>query len=176
MQKFYYILQENPHHPEMMYASSKQEVKSILMENLNSEDQILKILTEEELNLIEEKISPQKQLSTQEPSEGEIDPNNFSNSTDYFNDVIKQASTEKNNNVVLNQIDNKQPVQNNEEVKFFELNGEKLKLENGKIFKLNWRNLENNEIEQYRIINSKSKKSIKNDSYQIQKLDWIQIG
>lgn len=176
--RFYYILQENPHHPEMIIASSKQEVKSILMENLNSEDQILNIFSESEFN----------KMYNNDGSVNAIyaDSNNYKNAKDFFNNVIKAAGSEAENiqhqeeHNNLKPINDDQPVQEqkveeNIDVKIFELNGEKIMVKNNKLYKLSWFSIKDDDLSNYRILNQKTGKEVKNENYIIQKLDWIEV-
>ena len=49
-------------------------------------------------------------------------------------------------------------------------------LKNNKIYKKNWISLNETEISNFRIINKKTNKEIKNENYLIEKLDWILIS
>ena len=172
--RFYYILQENPHHPEMIMASSKQEVKSILMENLNSEDQILNIFSEDEFN----------KIYNQNGSVNAIyaDPNDYKNGNDFFNSVINSAKAEgiNNENSQQNQVPVQQSIQQPNNVQpsvshVFELNGEKIMVKDNKLYKLAWFPIKDDEQSNYRILNQKTNKEVKNENYIIQKLDWIEV-
>jgi len=174
MKKFYYILQDNPHHPDSLMATSKEEVKNILMESLADESAILGIFTEAEFN-------KKFNLAPNDPQNAAYaDPNDFKDGNDFMNSMIAAANKIPNQEEQMEDISQQNiqpsppPVMN--EVKYFELNGEKLKLENGSIYKKNWRVLTEEESESYRIVSSKTKKEVKSDQYQIEKLDWEKIS
>ena len=62
------------------------------------------------------------------------------------------------------------------DVKYFEEGGFQFKLENGKVYKKKWINISSSESsDEYRIINSVTKKPIKSDKYEIEKLDWVEL-
>ena len=163
----------------MIMASTKEEVKSILMENLSDEESILNIFSETEFQKMYNKDGSVNAIYA--------DPNDYQNGNDFFENVINSAKAEGINQQNQNQnqlksIKIENQVQNNEfdnqasiESKIFELNGEKILLKNNKLYKLNWIELDSEEIKKFRIINSKTKKEIKNENYIIQKLDWNEI-
>lgn len=173
MKKFYYFLQENPNYPEMMYASSKAEVKSLILENIgkDSESAILNILSEEEFN----------KMNGGEPEYQ--DAGNFNNGNDFFNSIIKGANNKlvaeaeeaKNAEILTSSI-----VVSNESsqvietpIKYFDAGGEHFKMDNGKIYKKIWKEVEDKDS--FRIVSSTTSKPITSNKYKIEKLVWEEI-
>ena len=158
MQKFYYFLRDNPHYPEVIMANSKQEVVSLLVNDMgeHARESIFKVLTEEEFTGKKPTPAPQEQAE-----EGDFAVNAMNELANMQQQQLVQSI---------------QPIQNVKiETKYFELNGEKLKLENNKLYKLEWFSIDNDQLSNYRIINSKTGKEIKNENYIIQKLDWNEV-
>ena len=155
MPKFYYFLKDNPQYPEVIMANSKSEVVSLLINDMgeHARDSIGRILTEEEFT--GKPAQPSQQQQSQE--------------TDFAVNAM---------NMLSNQAQPTIQVQNqtvSSETKYFELNGEKLKLQNNKLYKLEWNSLKEDQQSDYRIINEKTGKEIKNENYIIQKLDWYEV-
>jgi len=166
MEKFYYFLAENPNYPEMMIASSKAEVKSLILENIGRENEssILNILSE-------------KEFAGKNNNEPEFqDPGDFNSGNDFFNSIIKGAnkklSDEAGNTEVYATLGEANSIVETP-VKYFEAGGEQFKMENGKIYKKVWREV--SDKESFRIISSSSSKPIKSDKYKIENLIWEEI-
>ena len=171
MKKFYYFLQDNPNYPEIMLAESKDEVKSLILENIGKdmESSILNILTEEEFKGITDGSNPEFQ-----------DPDNFKSGNDFFNSVIKGTNQKlKNENIVQEVIVNSESVYKGPEIpieiptKYFEAGGEQFKMENGKIYKKVWKEV--NDINSFRIVSSTTLKPITSKKYKIENLVWEEI-
>ena len=161
MQKFYYFLRDNPHYPEVIMAESKQEVVSLLVSDMgeHARESIFKILTEEEF-------TGKKSNPASVPQE-QVEVSDFA--VNAMNELVNMQQQQQ-------PVQSTQPIQNvKTETKYFELNGEKLKLENNKLYKLEWYSMDDEQSSNYRIINSKTGKEIKNENYVIQKLDWNEV-
>lgn len=179
MRKFIYFLQDSPSYPNEIFASSKEEVRDLILESIgpDNEGSIIGIYSAEEIQ------------KKQSQGAGAIysDASEYGNSKDFFNDVIKagkivgQNIEQENNNVQVDElpklpktestnISNKPAIH---DVKYFEEGGFQFKLENGKVYKKKWVNISSSD--EYRIINSVTKKPIKSDKYEIEKLDWVEL-
>ena len=178
MRKFYYILQDNPHHPDSLMATSKEEVKSILMESLADESAILGIFTETEFNrkFNSNSGSPQNAIYA--------DPNDFKDGNDFMNSIIRDANKIPNQEpqeiVEENVQQFESPIQQSNNIQssvshIFELNGEKIMVKDNKLYKLAWFPINDEAKSDYRIFNQKTNKEVKNENYVIQKLDWIEV-
>lgn len=182
MKKFYYFLQENPNYPEMMYAESKAEVKSLILENLgkNYESAILNILSEEEFN----------KMNGNDPAYQ--DAGNFNNGNDFFNSIIKGVNNKltaeakeacfleaKNNENIITSIESNpngdvtKPQNIEPPIKYFDAGGEHFKMENGKIYKKVWKEI--SDKNSFRIISSTTSKPITSEKYKIEELIWEEI-
>ena len=171
MKKFYYFLQENPNYPEMMCASSKAEVKSLILENIGKENEasILNILSEEEFI----------KMNGGDPEYQ--DAGNFNNGNDFFNSIIKGANNKlateaKKTEVYNTSINTKESNQNENiepQVKYFDAGGEHFKMDNGKIYKKVWKEVEDKDS--FRIVSSTTSKPITSEKYKIEELIWEEI-
>lgn len=174
MKKFYYFLQDQPQYANKILANSKNEVKSLLMENLSDESSILKILSEEEM------------VAKSNPNNNAIyaEAEDYKSGNDFMNDMIKSATkvaTTKSNNTsvikpeqeVVNQPQNN-IVNKQSQPKYFEEAGIQFKLENGKLYKKIWKDANDNEIN-FRIINLKTNKEVDKSKFKLEKLDWVEI-
>ena len=182
MRKFIYFLQDSPSYPNEIFASSKEEVRNLILESIgpDNEGSIIGIYSAEEIQ------------KKQSQGAGAIysDASEYGNSKDFFNDVIKagkivgQSIEQEENNVQVDELPKLPKTENTNisnktaihDVKYFEEGGFQFKLENGKVYKKKWINISSSESsDEYRIINSVTKKPIKSDKYEIEKLDWVEL-
>lgn len=182
MRKFIYFLQDSPSYPNEIFASSKDEVRNLILDSIgpDNEGSIIGIYSAEEIQ------------KKQSQGAGAIysDASEYGSSKDFFNDVLKAGKiVGQNIEQEEQEVQEVQEVQINEfpkmenksisnrntihDVKYFEEGGFQFKLENGKVYKKNWVNISSSD--EYRIINSVTKKPIKSDKYEIEKLDWVEL-
>lgn len=162
MAKFYYFLKDNPNYPEMIMAKDKNEVVSLLVNDMgdHGRDMILRILSEEEFTG-----KPSTEQSKTQISSNDIIPTN-----DFVQNTLNMLSNQKEEEV------QSQPVKvmhedKNIQVKYFTAGGEHFKLENGILYKKIWIEVTNHD--DFRIVKSDTKKPIKSDKYKIETLDWV---
>lgn len=182
-------------HPSEMYANSKEQARQLLLSNVPPES-VFGIFTEDEYYA---RFFPNSNFVSQEniPS--------FNSCSDETNDIINNAlhkcsqqAKQDNANTFANtqifpddfsQSCNKIRIPESEtplcesDVKYFTDNGIKYKLENGKLFKQDWIQIQNMQEDEngnivypnFRIINKNSGKIIKSSVYIIEQLDWSPI-
>lgn len=188
MKKFIYFLQDSPTHPFEINAISKAEVKSLIMESVPDESHILAIYTAEEFNQKYNKQKPSVNNVINEEEDKDYN-SNFSNSSDFFNSILNSVESKQNNienyevQHKTENIEIKQEISQNTEshslkndVIYFEDEGISFKLENGKLYRKRWININDvpNKIE-YRILRSKTKKECDKDLFEIELLDWVEF-
>jgi hypothetical protein len=192
MRKFIYFLQDSPKRPNEINAISKAEVRSLLMENISDESQILAIYTEAEFN---EKFLGKKHVDAENDDEYN---EKYSNSNDFFDKMMQAANNLSNQQA---QSDIQQPIQqvvqempaqitkvpndiikdsSNDEltnkVTYFEDDGISFKLENGKLYRKRWRNINDSpEKYEYRILRAKTGKECEKDLFNVEILDWVEF-
>lgn len=183
--KFIYFLAEAPNYPNEIFASSANEVKKMILENIPDESQIIKI--------IEVKEKPEQKQTNIEKAIS-ADPDDYKNGKDFFNDIVQNASKVKNTspsssvNFIEEELKpseekNEQrldinPIKSAEESmkksppRFFEESGIQFKFDNGELFKKAWVNAP---LDEYRIINKKTNKIVSDDKFMIEKIEWVKI-
>ena len=181
MKKYVYFLQDSPQYPNEIIASSKEEVRNLILDSIgpDNEGMILDIV-----------------LADVYYKKGQSaiysDPNEYANSNDFFNSVLNAGKkigeglneeappAQPNKNIETNQLEttsNETPQtfksNDSNEPKYFEDNGIKYKLENGILYKNNWISVEElPDKDNYRIVSNSTNKVISSDKYRIEKLDW----
>lgn len=176
MKRFYYFLNENPHYPQMIYAKSKNDVVSILINDMGEmgRESIIKILSEEEY-LGKSNNTNQRQNSEQSVDEstnesGDFVTNALNNLTAMNEDVVidenvpQNVDMNNNNNIVKN---------TNLCPKYFSAGGDEFKLENDILYKKVWATVKNSD--EFRIVKSDTGKPIKSDKYLIETLVWKEV-
>ncbi len=193
MQKYVYYLSDSPNYPNEIFASSKAEVKKLILESVPDESHILKIV---EANPSNGQAAPTE----------EIDPNDFNNSEDYFKAVMAMAQAESskqsanvpsgqqppqaqqapsmpqqmpqiqtNNIAADNVVQQTVPVVEKQPAKIFEEAGMFFKLEDGKLYKKQWVDVSSGELPQFRIKQASNGRIVPSDKYIIEKLEWVEI-
>ena len=160
MKKYIYFLVDSPEYPNEIFANSVQEVKSLLLESLADESQILRITeakdTQAEPSAVV--VDTALPLASEKPSQMQA-----------FSPIAQsQENREKKEE---RRLENKQI----EQAKFFEEDGMQLKLENGKLFKKSWTLLPTDDNPEIRVKSKKTGKYIDLDKYIIEKLEWKEI-
>lgn len=185
MKKYIYYLQDSPQYPNEIYATSKEEVKSLILESIgpDNEGMILNIIEANSIN--------------KNPNVAAIynDSDSYSSGAEFFNEVIKAGTIAGKNNTNLENeltkvLDNNSQIQQNQNinaqkstnenkssithnVKYFEEGGFKFKLEDGKVYKKTW--IDVSTLDEFRIINISTKKIVNSEKYKIEKLDWVEL-
>ena len=194
MQKYIYYLADSPTYPNEIFASSKAEVRKLILENVPDESHILKIIEAPKATAADD-----AKQAVQSAPEEEIDPNDFKDSQDYFKAVMSMAQKESAKQPVSSvqappqpqpqpRPEPKQaapaPVQVPAPVqppvkqppKIFEEAGMFFKLEDGKLFKKQWVNVSGGDLPQFRIKSATTGKIVPNDKYIVEKLEWVEIN
>jgi len=161
MKKYIYYLQDSPNYPNTIMANSKDEVKKLILENVPDESQILKIIEASD-------------SSNNEPKAVYAEPDDYANSQDFFNDVIK-AGGKVGEKIAQTPVGSSSAVSAQPApVKYFEEGGVQFKLENNKVFKRSWVEA-NGDDSEFRIISAKTGKVIGNDKFKLERLVWVEI-
>lgn len=187
MKKFIYFLQDSPRTPNEIHASSKAEVKALLLESLPDESHILAIYTQEEFNL---KFYGKANISLDNENDDDYNEK-YQDSKDFFNSVISQIGNEEINedeknsissiqfetqchNVTQN-VSNTSPPQISEPT-YFEDDGISFKLENGKLYRKRWQKIDecSNKME-YRILRKKTGRECSKEDFEVEILDWVEF-
>ncbi len=200
MKKFVFYLADSPNYPNEIFANSIYEAKSLILESIPDESQILKIIDVGAQQ--NQQVSGQLRNTQQQPVQEDLDPDNFNNASDFFTSVMNTAYTEeakkkaaekveaeveeekKKDEIPIEvtsepvkQIESVPPVVKAEEPpKFFEEAGIQFKLENGKLFKRSWINVSDDPEPQFRIKSKKTGKLADLEKFSLEKLEWIEIG
>jgi hypothetical protein len=190
MKKYLYFLQDSPNRPFEINAVSKAEVKALLMDSVPDESHILAIYTEEEFNAKYNRGSNKPQQINEE-DDTEYNQN-FSNSNDYFNSVLNSVKNQNNQQqsqiiasnlvetipaqVENNNISQVKVAEDDGLPKYFEDDGISFKLENGKLYRKRWRNInESPDKIEYRILRAKTKKECDKEMFDVEILDWVEF-
>lgn len=184
MKKFIYFLQDSPKTPNEIHASSKVEVKSLLLESLPDESHILAIYTQEEFNL---KFYGKSNISLDDDDDYN---EKYQDSNDFFNSVISQVGNEEINEVEKNSISSihietqsqnvtqniSNPTQQISEPTYFEDDGISFKLENGKLYRKRWQKIDecSNKME-YRILRKRTGRECSKEDFEVEILDWVEF-
>lgn len=172
---------QNWTYPTEIEATDKNDALKAIAENVPVET-IKHVLTKQEYtNLIKNKNFIKNQ---QLQNRAKLNATNFSNSTDFFNNITNTAMAmaeeqEKTSENMIDQniVSQKETIntQSQTEVKYFEDNGSFFKLENNILYKKCWETISGDDLKNYRIINNESNKIINKPNYSIQVLTWKQL-
>jgi len=184
MKKFVYFLSDSPTYPNEIYANSPTEVKKLILESVPDESQILKII-EMKPNQSDQQMQNQQNQQQIDANVGQdMDPNDFKNANDFFNNVMNAAIKREASKPIekpIRQIETKEtsvkPIEEpvHTAPKFFEEAGIQFKLENGKLFKKSWVNVSDDDMPQFRIKVRKTGKLADEDKFVLEKLEWVEI-
>ena len=198
MKKFVYFLADSPSYPNEIYANSAAEVKRLVMESIPDESQILRIIevtpkNQGRLQTPSLQASPQMKQQPQIMDE-ELDPNDFSDANDFFNNVMNEAikkgnAEQKNEEMVQEEkpeveatlppqeppLPSVQQTVKIEPPRFFEEAGIQFKFDNGKLFKRSWIDVSDEETPLFRIKSKKTGKLADTEKFAIEKLEWVEI-
>ena len=193
MHKFIYFLADSPSYPNEIMAKDKAEVLRLVCESVDKES-ILGIYTEEELiknrNPEEPRTSPEQSImSGPGIDDGAIEEVDYASGNDFMVDMMNKALKKATMNEARAQAMQQQATQQPQPApapvsvpqpssapKFFEDNGTKFKMENGKIYKKVWVDISSGDDAEYRIIKKSTGKPISNKDFVLEKLDWQELA
>jgi len=185
MNKFLAVVDNSYEFPHEIFAESKELAMKKLLDDV-PEQSITGIYTIKEY---EHKMSMgSRRGSRTEHGEMMEEPIDFNKLINYATESAVQKDLNINkqpraiNNEIIhiaNNTDNIEttPVVNSKQQQSstFEDNGIKYKISDGIVYKQAWRDLDDNEIEELRIVSISTNRILKSEKNKIQKLDWIQL-
>ena len=202
MKKFIYFLEESPNYPNELYAKDKNEVVSLLVNDGIERSSIKKIIDVEEASQSRANAQSQQPQVLDYDSRVYDNPNDFMN--DMLNEAFMKANSNEaareaaKEAVMLPKAQapasESQPSMEaralesspspapasasapaHAETKFFEDNGIKFKLEDGKLYKKVWTDVSSAQDAEFRIVKKNTKKIVPKDSFILEKLEWVEL-
>lgn len=202
MKKFIYFLEESPNYPNELYAKDKNEVVSLLVNDGIERSSIKKIIDVEEASQSRANAQSQQPQVLDYDSRVYDNPNDFMN--DMLNEAFMKANSNEaareaaKEAVMLPKAQapasESQPSMEARalesspspapasasapayaETKFFEDNGIKFKLEDGKLYKKVWTDVSSAQDAEFRIVKKNTKKIVPKDSFILEKLEWVEL-
>ena len=180
MKKYLYFLQDSPNRPFEINAVSKAEVKALLMDSVPDESHILAIYTEEEFNAKYNRGSNRPQQINEE-DDTEYNQNFLNSVKNQNNQQQSQITVSNPGETIPAQVENNnisqvKIVEDDGLPKYFEDDGISFKLENGKLYRKRWRNInESPDKIEYRILRAKTKKECDKEMFDVEILDWVEF-
>ncbi len=203
MKKFIYFLEESPNYPNELYAEDKNEVVSLLVNDGIERTSIKKIIDVEEMSQRGANAQPQP-MQPQKSQVLDYDSRVYDNPNDFMNDMINEAFMKANSNEAAakeamltraqapapesqpsmevralesspSPAPTPAPAPVHAETKFFEDNGIKFKLEDGKLYKKVWTDVSSAQDAEFRIVKKNTKKLVPKDSFILEKLEWVEL-